>query len=164
MQLLISDANILIDMEEGQLIDHMFSLPFQFSTPDILFYEELEQHHNYLLDIGLQTIELNSETLQYVQKISGKYPKTSGNDRFALALARQEECPLLTGDRDLRVAANIESIDVKGTIWIVNQMVMNCLITVEKARQAYKKMEEAGRRLPWDIAEQELIEIQNGQN
>ena len=43
MQLLISDANILIDMEEGELLPQMFQLPYNFSIPDILFYEELEQ-------------------------------------------------------------------------------------------------------------------------
>lgn len=30
MRLLISDANILIDMEEGQLIEQMFHLPWTF--------------------------------------------------------------------------------------------------------------------------------------
>ncbi|WP_206434421.1 hypothetical protein [Iodobacter ciconiae] len=41
MQLLISDANILIDMEEGGLLASMFSLNYEFLIPDILFYEEL---------------------------------------------------------------------------------------------------------------------------
>jgi hypothetical protein len=43
MQVLISDANILIDMEEGELIEEMFRLPYIFSIPDILFYEEMEE-------------------------------------------------------------------------------------------------------------------------
>lgn len=42
MQLLISDANILIDLEEGEILDIFFQLPYQFSVPDILFFEELE--------------------------------------------------------------------------------------------------------------------------
>jgi hypothetical protein len=37
MQLLISDANILIDLEEGGLLEVFFRLPYQFSVPDILF-------------------------------------------------------------------------------------------------------------------------------
>lgn len=48
MQLLISDANILIDLEEGQLIELMFQLPYQFSIPDVLFEEELEEEHQHL--------------------------------------------------------------------------------------------------------------------
>ncbi len=39
MLLLISDANVLIDIENGGLTSAMFSLPYQFAVPDILFYE-----------------------------------------------------------------------------------------------------------------------------
>lgn len=38
MQLLISDANILIDLEEGELLNELFQLPYQFKVPDILFF------------------------------------------------------------------------------------------------------------------------------
>jgi hypothetical protein len=53
MWLLISDANILIDIEEGQLISQLFQLPYQFCVPDILFAEELEEQHSDLLHKGL---------------------------------------------------------------------------------------------------------------
>jgi hypothetical protein len=63
VQLLISDANILIDLEEGQLIELTFQLPYQFTIPDILFVEELEAEHLYLLDKGLSLSELSGETM-----------------------------------------------------------------------------------------------------
>jgi len=44
-QLLISDANILIDIEVGGLTDAMFCLPFKFVTPEPLFEEELSETH-----------------------------------------------------------------------------------------------------------------------
>jgi len=45
MLLLISDANILIDIESGGLITFMFSLEVQFAVPDILFNDELKDLH-----------------------------------------------------------------------------------------------------------------------
>ncbi len=42
MLLLISDANILIDMEAGELMGKLFQLPIQFAIPDILYWEEIE--------------------------------------------------------------------------------------------------------------------------
>jgi len=33
MQLLISDANILIDLEEGELLAQLFTLPYRFRPP-----------------------------------------------------------------------------------------------------------------------------------
>jgi hypothetical protein len=35
--LLISDANILIDMESARLLEAMFRLPMKIAAPDILF-------------------------------------------------------------------------------------------------------------------------------
>ena len=52
MLLLISDANILIDIEFGGLVAPLFSLEYQFAVPDILFYEELDEQHRYLLGMG----------------------------------------------------------------------------------------------------------------
>jgi hypothetical protein len=45
MRLLISDANILIDMEAGALMETLFQLPMQFGIPDLLYYEEIEPGH-----------------------------------------------------------------------------------------------------------------------
>lgn len=43
MLLLISDANILIDIEDGHLTPAVFRLPYVIAVPDILFELELRQ-------------------------------------------------------------------------------------------------------------------------
>lgn len=60
MLLLVSDANILIAMEEGGLLVSMFSLECQFIIPDILFVEELAELHAHYLDYGLEQRALYS--------------------------------------------------------------------------------------------------------
>ena len=75
-----------------------------------------------------------------------------------LALAEAENCPLLTGDAALRVAAESENIEVKGTIWLIMEMVSEGRITVAVAKAALAKMRDNGRRLPWEVAEQMLNE------
>lgn len=151
MQLLISDANILIDMEEGQLIELMFQLPYQYSTPDILFIEELEDEHQYLLDLGLSLSELSSNTMEHAMELIPRYIKASRNDCFALALARQEECTLLTGDKALRSAAETEDVEVKGSIWLVRKMIEAELLSADQARVSFERMKDTGRRLPWTL-------------
>jgi predicted nucleic acid-binding protein len=159
MQLLISDANILIDLEEGELIEYMFDLPYLFSMPDILFVEELEENHEYLVDLGLRLDELSGDTVMYSMELVTKYQNASRNDCFALALATQEKCPLLTGDKALRKAAESESVVVMGTIWLVEQMVKQNLFDTTRARLAFDKMKRSGRRLPWGIADAVLSDI-----
>jgi len=160
MQVLISDANILIDMEEGELIEEMFRLPYIFSIPDILFYEEMEEEHENLISLGLRLEDLSGETMTYGLRLTEQYRKPSRNDCFALALAKQEDCPLLTGDRDLRTAAEQESVIVMGTIWLVTQLVNVGIINCITARDSYDRMRLSGRRLPWSTAEEKLREIE----
>jgi predicted nucleic acid-binding protein len=160
-QLLISDANILIDLEDGELITELFKLPFQFQVPDMLFVDELEADHGYLLEYGLQLGELTPESMTEVEVLVNKYKQPSRYDCFALVLAKQQRCPLLTGDQNLRKAAEQEDVEVKGTLWIVEAMITHQVITVQAARIAYQRMKQKGRRLPWDVAENRLSELED---
>lgn len=72
MQLLISDANILIDLEEGELLGQLFTLPYQFTVPDILYFDELEAQHAHLLGLGLEVAELNPATMRYAVELVGR--------------------------------------------------------------------------------------------
>jgi len=153
LQILISDSNIFIDMEVANLTSQMFALPYSFATPDILYYEELEEEHPNLLDAGLKVLLLSSETIKYTESIVLKYPKAGKNDLFALALAKQESCPLLTGDGALRKAGKKEEIQIFGTIWIMDELIKHDIITKDEAMEAYDIMKNNKRRLPWDLIE-----------
>ena len=140
MQILISDSNIFIDMEVAHLTNKMFKLPYSFATPDILYYEELEEEHQNLLDMDLIILSLSSETIKYTESIVVKYPKASRNDLFALALAKQECCPLLTGDSALRKAGVQEEIQIFGTIWIIDELIKYDIITKDEAMEETLKI------------------------
>ncbi len=149
-KLLISDANIIIDIIVGELQDAMFALDYDFGTPDILYAEELEEQHPEIIDAGLALFELNPDTINnantlYQQNI---ITKVSVNDCMALALAQQENCTLLTGDAKLKKLAIIENVPVRGTLWIVDEMFTGKLISVKNAEDAYQKMLNDGSRLP----------------
>lgn len=159
MLLLVSDANILIDIEDGGLMDVVFQLPYKFVTPDILYFEELEDQHGHLLELGLQLLELSPDSMQYVDDLVARYRGPSTNDCFALALASQEQCPLLTGDKPLRNAAMEEHLEVMGTLWLVEEMVKQGVIDVERAHEAYDAMKAGGSRLPWKMAKSRLSSL-----
>jgi len=159
MKLLISDANILIDMEEGGLIEAMFRLPETFAVPNILYEEELLAHHANLPGLGLQVLEISAEYMHEAYRLREQYNKPGQNDLFALSLAKQEACPLVTGDKDLREAAERETVHVRGTLWLVERMVEQDILSIEDAETAYQKMEDVGRRLPWDEVRKQIKRI-----
>lgn len=157
MLLLISDANIIIDLEAGEILAELFQLPYQFAMPDVLFEEEVADGSPYLIDMGLLSLVVSNEYLEYAISLGEQYGDEPGfNDRLALALAKQESCPLLTGDGNLRLLAVNEEADVRGTLWVFSELIEFGFLTKQEAITALGKMKDRGRRLPWKEAERTI--------
>jgi len=129
MPLLISDSNIFIDLISGDLLQIMFQLPEEFAVPNILYKEELAEQHSDLPGYGLKVLEIQGEFMMQAYRLRAEYKSPGQNDLFALALAKQEACPLVAGDRDLRNAAKEEGVELHGTLWLVDRMIDEKLIT-----------------------------------
>ncbi len=158
-QLLISDANIIIDMEVAELTDLMFSLPYEYMTPNSLFEEELHDLHDDLVEKGLRLETLTPKLIKRVQILSEKYDGLSNHDLSAMALAEDKDVPLLTGDGKLRQVCLEEGVDVRGTLWLMDQFFSAGLISVVDAEKAYARMEEDGSRLPWGEVKKQIKEF-----
>ncbi|MBL1141594.1 MAG: PIN domain-containing protein [Proteobacteria bacterium] len=156
MSYVISDANIFIDIDVGGLTQLMIQLPEEFAVPNILYEEELSEHHPDLPTFGLRILEVKEEYVQEADRLGVTYPKNSHNDLLALVLAKQENSPLLTGDSKLKEAAEVEGITVNGTLWLVDQLFINKLISYEEVNIAYDNTKQDGRRLPWKEVEKQI--------
>jgi len=152
MRLLISDANVLIDIEEGELVPVLFRLPHRIATPDILFFDELESHHRDLPEAGLELLPMSGDLIDEAGRQAAAYSAPSRYDMLALVLAREQGCVLLTGDNPLRKLASEQGVEVHGTLWLVEQMVGEQLLSQDEARAAYERMRSRGSRLPWERA------------
>lgn len=159
-QLLISDTNIIIDLDCCGLLERMFDLPFTFAVPDILYVDELEEYHGDLPAFGLQIKSLGSEEIEYHLSLQKKYNKPGFYDLSALVLAKRERCPLISGDNALRNAASQEEVEVRGTIWIIEQMIRHGIISIARARQAFEVMKVNQRFLPWKEAAHMISRIE----
>ncbi len=165
--LLISDANILIDMSAGGLLEAMFRYESDFGVPDVLFAEELKDRHPELPDLGLRLLEVAPEGVAAAFEISEKLKGSRSPgvmDLLALMLAIQEASPLLTGDKRLREFAEAElpHVEVRGTLWLVEQLVSTEIITVDDAFSAYESMLDNGSRLPKPDIEAQLKRLGYG--
>lgn len=157
-KLLISDANILIDVIAGGIMDEMFALDYEFGVPDVLFHYELKDQHPELPGKGLKVLELAAAAIADTFQLNAKHVKSgvSNIDCMALALARQEDCTLLTGDGALRQVALDEGSIVRGTLWLVEEMFNAGLVDLTKVRAVYTAMKADGSRLPWDEVEKQI--------
>ena len=109
---------------------------------------------SYLNDIvifknfGLISKSLSGELIEKAYELRQQCNRVSLNDILALVLAIDESAILLTGDKALRTFAKNQHVEVHGTIWLVEQMLINRLVTSEVAKIAFLKMKQSGSRLP----------------
>lgn len=97
---------------------------------------------------GLQIRPLGPELISRSTALRSNYSKLSIYDAFALTLASHECSPLLTGDGHLRSAAASEGVQVFGTLWLMEKMLMQKLLTLPEMEAAYQAMIDSQRRLP----------------
>jgi predicted nucleic acid-binding protein len=159
MTILVSDANIFIDMEVADLTRPMFRLEETFATPDVLYHEELEEHHPELPGLGLHIERLNIAGVAEVERLSTIHFGPSINDLFALALAKERDWPLLSGDGQVRAVAVIENVEIRGTLWLVERMVETKTISHDRAKAGFASMRLQGRRLPCQAVDELLARL-----
>jgi predicted nucleic acid-binding protein len=126
-RIVVNDASCLIDLKKGRLLHAMLSLPFQFVIPLPVRASELldftAQEWQMLDDSGVQTYDLEPDAVADAMEVKARHPALSANDCFCLVTSqRQAHCVLLTGDAQLRRAAEQRQIEVHGILWIVDQL------------------------------------------
>ncbi|HVJ38613.1 MAG TPA: PIN domain-containing protein [Stenotrophomonas sp.] len=157
MRVVVTDENIIIDVAAGGLLEEMFRISgWEFCVPDVLYVEELQEHHGNLPALGLRVLAQPAESVDRIAQLRRRYRALSTNDLFALTLARSMGCALLSGDGPLRRAADAEGVEVRGTLWLMAALLEAHLITVEQVATAYEAMRRDGSRLPWVDAEAQI--------
>lgn len=152
MYYVVIDANIIIDLSHGDILEAVFNLKFNFIVPDELFEQELSRYHDVLKSRNIKICTLNEESVIDTFRLTSIYKKLSHFDCVALSLAKQESCKLLTGDGDLRIAAKAEGVDCNGTIWLLEQLISQAVFSPREIDVALNKMKSKFSRLPWDQA------------
>jgi predicted nucleic acid-binding protein len=154
---LVTDTTLWIDLDKGELVLQIFRLPYKLVVPDVMISQELEEPDGFkLIALGLETEELSGTEVSRVSDYARKYKRPSRHDLFALVLAQRLNCPLITGDLDLRVAAEQEGVEVHGTLWILDKFVEMKIVTPKTASSSLQKMRAAGRRLPKDECQKRI--------
>ncbi len=145
MEYISSDTNVWIDFSAIGQIELPFLLPFTYIMNSDAIDDELLSPVGLraeLLDCGLVSVELTIEEFNLAEELAPRYPKLSTYDRIALAIAKERDIVLLTGDNALRKAAKHEGVSILGTIGILDQLLAgkhvaeheyeHCLLELQK--------------------------------
>lgn len=125
MEFISSDTNVWIDFSTINKMALPFRLPYTYIMDSDAIEDELLNPSNLkqnLLTLGLKKVELDSTEFLLASKYILKYKQLSRYDAIALAIAKNRNITLLTGDRRLREAAKKEYVTVIGTLGILDRL------------------------------------------
>jgi len=155
MNLLIHDANILIDLIKLDCIHFLFSLDYEMYTTNAVKYE-LYDEQKRILDIYIAENKLkirkieDSEDDEVTQIFNKNERIISYPDATVYFASKDMGALLLTGDKKLRTIAESTGVDVKGIFWAFDEMKTKKALTVAEYKRKLEKLKEINRRLPME--------------
>lgn len=161
MRVAVQDANILIDLELAGLLDSWLALGIETHTTDFIVRQlKTGGHREALARIRKGGIQRHALGAAEMAEMVGLFQELSGgpdlNDCSVLFLARKLDALLLTGDKPLRIEAERRRIEVHGTLWILDQLVAEAVISPENAAARLRGLLDTGRFLPLRESEKRI--------
>lgn len=151
----IQDANVIIDLANSELLIKVVKeLKYKFCITDLVLTEITEPLNaitamNNLIDEGLiEIISFNPDDIVGIMSLDQNYPSLSIQDSSCLFYGIKRNALILTGDKALRKASAKEGVKVKGTLGLLDDLVLNQIITKTEAHVALTKIVTLNQRLP----------------
>lgn len=166
MQIVINDANILIDLAKLELLEKFSQLNFELYSTDFVI-EELNSDQRLLVDDLIYNNKLTViETESYSDfiDISTLLENSTGlsfEDCSVWYYSKKMNGILLTGDGKLRKQARNDNVEVKGIIYIFDQLIVQSLIDYATAVTKMKELLQLNVRLPKNEMNKRLQDWEN---
>lgn len=158
MKIAVKDANVFIDMELMGIFDLWVQLGIQTLTSSLIALElETGNHGEALAYIATKHITVLNPPLASIEALYRSEKGLSPQDASVLQIAMENDAILLTGDKTLRIAAEVRQVECHGSIWILDQLVRRDIlpgtVAAEKLRSLISSSVAGIRYLPRRAAE-----------
>ena len=143
MQFISSDTNVWIDFFTIKKTELPFRLPFSYIMYEEAINDEFRSPPELgkeLVSYGLIPVDITIEEFSLAQEYGISYNKLSIYDRIALAIAKNRQIILLTGDGALRKAAKQEGVEIMGTLGVLDRLWDQQRITREELRACLQNL------------------------
>ncbi|NDP22472.1 MAG: PIN domain-containing protein [Paludibacter sp.] len=149
MKLLINDANILIDIVKLGLVEAFLSLDFDLHTTDFVFAELDDQQQKDISSERLKIITtVNQQDFTSIMSLLNAHKGLSFEDCSVWHYTQKLEGTLITGDGALRKKALQSGLNVKGIIYIIEEIKNNGLLPLQTCIEKLTELKVINNRLP----------------
>ena len=161
-KILVSDTNIWIDLHRCNLLETVFRLPHQFVTTDFVWRELYKPPGQQLTDMGLSIEAISSDETLQLFGLKQSLNNSSLADVSCYLVARERGWTLLTNDGALRKSGHQAELDVRGVLWILDEVERHRVLSPAELASALTSMLDAGARLPDGECQKRLIRWRKG--
>ena len=147
----VVDLCILIDLQEGSVLDDFLTLKADVLISDAQLQEideEKSLNSTQLIRRGLMPASFSPTDITEAGELAKRYPQLSIFDILAFLAAKKRGATLLTGDDKLRKFAVGNNVECHGTLWLIELLVDQRVITVDKAYSGLLQIANSGSFLP----------------
>lgn len=161
MRVVINDANILIDLFRLDLIEAFFNLQnLDLQTTDFVFEELHDEQKDvlqkFIQNQSLMLIESSDDDLNNIFQILSQTKGLSVEDCSVWYHAKKNSGILLTGDAKLRKQSSADGVEVRGILYVFDQLLISGLMSFELAIEKLNQLYSLNERLPIDAKKQRL--------
>lgn len=155
-KVVVSDTNIWIDLYRSGLLDVVFQLEHHFVTTEFVISELKSPRGGYLASLGLGIEVLSSTEMLSLYDLRHTLGNSSLADVSCYLLAKERSWTLLTGDGALRRSGHRGQLEVRGVLWVLDQLHEATLVSPKVLAKALNAMLANGARLPKEECLQRL--------
>lgn len=157
MKIYVKDANLILDLFNGSVLDAWFALGYETVTTSLVMVEIRDDAQKIQLSSyvskGLLEIENTAaEDWNGIYELSIEWSVSIADASVALLAQKSTAC-LLTGDGRLRKKSKEFGIEVKGILWVLDHLIEQQKITSAAASVALENITGAGAFLPKEEVE-----------
>ena len=153
MKILITDTNIFFDAIKIGALPEFFSLDYEISTTVFVIQEILPFQQKELIDTFIRARKLivfdfSEEEIEAIQNFTVVKDLKRFTDKSVVWKAVQLNCPMLTGDQRMKEVGESLNIEVHGSIWIIDELLIKTLISRERGIHLLEQLLLTNNRLP----------------
>ena len=153
-RIVISDANVIIDLLSVSLLEAFFALPCEICTTDFVVSEITRPEQQKIIQKFVKSKKLGVVTFgaDDIDQVVLLQSKCSNNASFVDCsvwyYAKKVNGRLLTGDGKLRLAAEKDNVKVSGILYLFENFVEYGLLTAAEAAENLESLMMYNARLP----------------
>lgn len=161
MRLLVTDANIFIDLVHLGVIEAFFRLPFEIHTSDIV-WDEISAHHPAFEGMSVHVHSVEPDEMKTFLRLNEHYPGLGMADCSVIYFSELLQGICLTGDGTLRKIVQTRGQEVHGILFVVKQFAECRIYTFTECGDILQQLKRINPRLPKTEIDKLLASLEAG--